>query len=390
MLKTLVAGTGQGGGKIAAAIDSGTILAINTTDSDVLPNLSAEHKIYFSAGGAGQRATVGKQLFDENIEQTTEKIITKVREGGKPQIMFTVASLGGGTGSGTIGALSDILKSEYEDIPNIGLVTLPENSFLSPHSGANVLIAMETLKQEAALDSIIFWDNNRIMARDVPLDKMNKLAWGPIKRFMSYVGYGSSTRTLDIQDFYSLVQQNGSLAFFDTNLPLAVTSPDEVIEKIKDTWANGYYPPEITESLSIVGGFGLMLVIPEIQQNRERLFNQLTARMSEIFSQKTVKVSGFFVDPELPSSQYKVLTVLSGLPFPEQRLAQISEVAEEKRKSIGWPDTIKDSKTAETMIANLSVQTSQRLDEPDSKLDIIFAPPKIGPRTQKKRTTTTR
>ncbi len=372
MLKTLIVGTGQGGGKIAAAFEDGIILAINSTDGDVLPTLPTEHKIYFSTGGAGQNAATGKQLLDETIDQTAEKILTKVRENGKPQVIFTTASLGGGTGSGTVSALSDILKSEYEDIPTIGLVTLPENAFLSPNSGANVLIAIETLKQEAALDSVIFWDNNRIMARDVSLDKMNKLAWGPIKRFMNYVGHGSSTRTLDTQDFYSLVQQSGSLAFFDTNLPLAVTSPDEIIEKIKETWGNSYYPPEITKSLSVVGGFGLILVIPNINQNRERLFNQLAARMSEMFPKKTVKVSGFFVDPELPNSQYKVLTALSGLPFPEQRLTEILEVAATERTSVEWPETITNDKLANTIGSNLKVQTLQRREDNGSKLNNIF------------------
>ena len=388
MLKTQIAGTGQGGGKIAVAFESGSILAINSTDSDVLPSLPSEQKIYFATGGAGQNAATGKQLFENNFEVTSEKILSKVRENGKPQVIFVTASLGGGTGSGTISILADILKSEYEDVPVIGLVTLPENTFLSPKSGANVVIALSELKREAALDSMIFWDNNRVMARGVSLDKMNKWAWGPIKRFMNYVGYGSSTRTLDIQDFYSLVQQSGALAFYDTNLPLAVSNPDEIIAKIKETWEDSYYPPEITKSLKVAGGFGLMLAIPEIGQNKEHLFNQLNARMSDLFPQKTVKVSGFFIDPKLPKSQFKVLTALSGLPFPEQRLAEIVEVSAEKRTSMELPDLIMNDNLIEAMETNLTVQSPQRREE-SNKLDSIFKqtknPARERPLSRKKR-----
>ena len=380
MIKTLIAGTGQGGGKIAAAFERGSILAINSTDKDVLPSLSAEQKIYFSTGGSGQNSATGKQLFEDNFEANGEKILSKVRKNGKPQVIFVSASLGGGTGSGTVSILADLLKSEYEDVPTIGLLTLPENTFLSRQSGANVVIAISELKREAALDSMIFWDNNRVMARDVSLDKMNKIAWGPIKRFINYVGHGSSTRTLDIQDFYSLVQQSGALAFFDTNLPLAVTDPDEIITKVKETWENSYYPPEITASLKTVGGFGLILAVPEINQNKERLFNQLNARMSELFPQKTVKVSGFFIDPELPKSQFKVLTALSGLPFPEQRLAEIVEASAERRDSNELPDLTADDDVVEAIGANLRVQSPQRREEGNDRLSGILNKPKMQSR----------
>lgn len=363
MLKTLIVGTGQGGGKIAVAFQEDSIFAINSTDSDALPDLATERKIYFSDGGAGQNASIGQQLFADHYDMVEEKLMSKVKEIGKPQIIIVTATLGGGTGSGTMGHLADMLKAQYPDVPLIGLVTLPENSFLNPNSGSNVVVAMEILKQTAALDTMIFWDNNKVMARDIPLDKVNRLAWGPIKRFLKYVGYGSSVRTLDIQDFYSLLQRGGSTAVFDTNIPLAMTDVDEVVDQVKKTWEHGYYPAEITENLDSVGGFGLIMTIPVMNQNRERLFNQLNTRMSGMFAQKTIRASGFFIDPELPQSQYKVITFLSGLPYPERRLSDIINVAKTKRTVVEMPDMTKDDALVEALGDNLRVMGPQRKEE---------------------------
>ncbi|KLU61709.1 cell division protein FtsZ [Peptococcaceae bacterium CEB3] len=388
MLKTLVIGAGQGGGKIAVAFQDGPIFALNSTDSDALPELSGEHKIYFSNGGAGQNASVGQQLFAEHYNRIEEQLFARIKDTGQPQVIIVSASLGGGTGSGTLGHLADMLKAQYPDVPVFGVVTLPENAFLNPNSAANVIVAMEILKQAAALDAMIFWDNNKVLARDIPLDTVNKLAWGPIKRFMKYVGYPSTVRTLDTQDFYSLIQRGGSMAVFDTNLPLAMTDPDEIIDQIQKTWGRGFYPSEITENLDFVGGFGFIVAVPEIRQNRERLYHQLNTRLSGMFPQKTIRATGFFMDPELPASQYKVITLLSGLPFPNRRLADIISVAKTKRTIVEMPDLTQDDDLVATLGDNLRVVIPQKRGE-DSKLAAFLGgmakPPARTPMMKKNR-----
>ncbi len=376
MIKALVVGTGQGGGKIAVGYEQSefvNIFAINSTDSDTLPDLPNDHKIYFSTGGAGQNAGTGQRLFAENYDLVEEKLLTKIKQAEKPQVVFVSASLGGGTGSGTVGQLADILKFEFPDVPIIGVVSLPENAFLNPNSAANVIIAMENLKEAKALDATVFWDNNKIMAREIQLAKMNKITWGPIKRFIKYVGYSSSIRTLDTADFGSLVGHGGSLTFFDTNLPMAMGNIDEIISKVRETWATNYYPSELKDNIYSAGGLGLIVVVPDTDQNKERMFNQLNSRISEMFSQRTVKVSGFFVDPELPSSQFKILTALAGLPYPDQRLSEIVNIAKTKRTFVETPDLVSEDTELVNIIGNnLGNRSAQR--RADNKLAGIFSP----------------
>lgn len=364
-MKTLILGSGQGGGKIAVAYpkQSGDhVIALNSTVSDAIPNLESGYELYFldksdPTGGAGQNAARGQELLADNYDIIEEKLVNLVQQQGQPQVVFITASLGGGTGSGTIGHLAEMVKRKVcPKVPLIGLVTLPESSFLNPNSASNVLVAYDTINATGGFDSVIFWDNDKFFAKGVPLPKVNLFAWGPIQRAFKYIGRQSSVSTLDVNDFKLLMQGGGgAAAVFETNLPTSVGDINKVMDAIHNSWTLGYYPEEISHIPNEFAGFGLMMVVPSPQ--KESLFNTLIKNFSNTMMQQVIKVNGFFVDPSLPSQQYKIFTIFTGLPFPDHRLKAIKDIALIAKSQVNHPDLL-DDQTIASVQANLKPNTT--------------------------------
>lgn len=341
-----VIGCGQGGSNlIADGNEMGifeSVAAINTTTVDTMAVPEA-NKIYClnqdnPKRGAGKDAVKGYQLFKENTRVVRERLGMIFSEGSVDASYFVVASLGGGSGNAIAPLLAGLLRSSMdEDLPQplIGLMTLPEDSFLDPRAARNVMLGLDEIQRSRAFDSLSLIDNNKFYNRvrsGETLSKVNKRVWKPWAHVLSYVGRPSDV-TMDVEDFESLVKLGRCLTIYETIVPVSVESPDEMREFVLKSWQNEnhFYPEEHSNPHRLLSdnyshGFCLLIGAPPSVIDRKRaLFEGLYSGVSSILPNNPTSYKAFVSD-DLLKDEYRVITIFTGLPYPLERIREIADM----------------------------------------------------------------
>ena len=195
-MKLVVVGFGQCGGKIAnefsrlnsrarsrrrIEIISGAF-AVNTDVAD-LSNLSSIKSDYRHRILIGNRKTsshgVGKvnELGAEIAKQDGDKVIDAIRSADRffeADAFLLIAGAAGGTGSGSIPVIAQIIKDRYQDKPVYALVVLPfeheeKTEARTIHNSATCLKGVYSVA-----DAVFLVDNQRYVKKDASL--LNNMA----------------------------------------------------------------------------------------------------------------------------------------------------------------------------------------------------------------------
>lgn len=164
-IKVGVFASGQAGGNLGSCFaELGyNCVAINTASSDLesLTNLPEDNKLLlkFGLGGAARERPIGKTAAENYKEQIYSLVKNKLDDS---DVFLLCASLGGGSGSGSLPVLIDIL-SAFEK-PIVVLTILPGSSD-DQHSKKNALEALAELSkdvQSKRIQNLILIDNAKI------------------------------------------------------------------------------------------------------------------------------------------------------------------------------------------------------------------------------------
>jgi cell division protein FtsZ len=184
--KITVIGIGGAGGNMLNAIVKEGInnikyIALNT-DFQALSNVNVEEKIVLGSSltggmGTGANPEIGKLAIEENLDLVLDKIHDS-------DIVFLLAGLGGGTGSGVVPLLTKILQEKQ--ILSIALVTKP---FFFEGSRRMQVAQQAIMKIEEYTDTLIIIPNQKLFEcntmQDISLcdafDKINALMVDCIK-----------------------------------------------------------------------------------------------------------------------------------------------------------------------------------------------------------------
>lgn len=156
-----VVGIGGAGGKIVTRMTEGDplrgveFIAVNT-DAQDLDYSSAHKKIYIGKAltrglGAGMNPEIGKQAAEENRSE-----IGEIVEG--TDILFIVAGMGGGTGTGAAPIIADIAREK--GILTIGIVTKPF-TFEGPQRSSIAHDGLIKLREK--VDALVVVPNDKIL-----------------------------------------------------------------------------------------------------------------------------------------------------------------------------------------------------------------------------------
>ena len=161
-------GLGQCGGNIVdefAKLEY-TVVAINTSDTDLelLKSMHKNNKLLITRDGiqgAGKNPQIGREALEDNIE-SVYKLITDVFDRKRYKKIFICVGLGGGTGSGTVDTLAEILIEQgYE----VGIIaTLPSN-IESPRVQLISLSTFEKITEIEGITTIFLIDNQKAASR---------------------------------------------------------------------------------------------------------------------------------------------------------------------------------------------------------------------------------
>lgn len=256
-LDIVAVGLGQAGGNLAAEFGRRgyRAMALNTANTDLHTlsrsglSVPEDQRVYIGIDGydgAGSDLNYGRECISAHAGTIRERI--GEHAAGADAVVVT-AGLGGGTGS----AVGELVRTlEDLSLPLIVLATLP----FEHESGiakVNAVRAVDQLVKEPLL-GWIFVDNSRIAQAhgDTALDRyyeeINKLIIDPLDNLNQLNGREGveAIRTLDGEDFRTLLLSSGILNFSSTDLNKLEV--EETIQAIRD---NAQYSNLMPEGFSL-------------------------------------------------------------------------------------------------------------------------------------------
>jgi cell division GTPase FtsZ len=269
-LNIVAIGLGQAGGNLAAEFQRRgyPALALNTASSD-LDSLSSsglslpeEHRMYIGIDGfdgAGSDLNYGRECITTHAGQIRERVASHT---AGADVVLVTAGLGGGTGS----AVAELVKIlEDLSLPVMVLATLP-NDHESGIAKVNAVRAVNQLVKEALL-GWMFVDNSRLaqahggVTLDHYYEEINKAIAEPLDAFnrMNAREGIRAIRTLDGEDFRTLLLSSGILSFTTTELPKL--NVEGVIQAVRDGLKFSTLMPE-GFSLETVSYMGVVIEAP--------------------------------------------------------------------------------------------------------------------------------
>jgi cell division GTPase FtsZ len=270
-IEIVAVGLGQAGGNLAAEVARRgyRAIALNTATTDLSSlsksglSLPEDQRIYIGIDGydgAGSDQGYGRECITVNAGKIRERV--SEHAAGADVVLIT-AGLGGGTGS-AVGELVKILSDL--SLPILVLATLP-NDHESGIAKVNAVRAINELVKENLL-GWVFVDNSRLAKNhgDVAFGKyyteINKLILEPIDALNRLNSRDEITaiRSLDGEDFRTLLLSGGILSFSTTTLPRL--SADTVLQAVREGALRSSVNPEGFQ-LENVSYMGVVIEAPD-------------------------------------------------------------------------------------------------------------------------------
>lgn len=192
-------------------VAGGKLISVNT-DANHLRISRADRRILI-----GEKLTKGlgcggyPDLGEKALYESADKVIDELSEAN---IIFLIAGLGGGTGTGATTALAEELRKQFlgTSAPHliVGVVTLPFDT-----ETARMTIAKNGLNRlKAACDTVVVIDNNRLVkiAGNLPFRQALGVANTAIGKFVKGITETITTASLinlDYADLRTIMQGSG-------------------------------------------------------------------------------------------------------------------------------------------------------------------------------------
>jgi len=194
-------------------VSGGKLVSVNT-DANHLRISKADRRILIGENltrglGCGGYPEIGEKALRENVEDV-------IKELSESNIIFLVAGLGGGTGTGATAALAEELRKRFlgSPIPHliVGVVTLPFDV-----ETARMAVAKKGLNRlKDACDTSVVIDNNRLVkiAGNLPFREALGVANTTIGKFIKGITETITTASLINLDYADLraIMQGAGLA----------------------------------------------------------------------------------------------------------------------------------------------------------------------------------
>lgn len=329
-------GIGQGGSRLAESfyqLGYRRVCAVNTTEKDLVHIKIPEANKLTIRGertekdGAGKDPAVAEAAINSQAEEVYD--LLKRCWGEKYDWAFLCIGAGGGTGAGAFAKTHEIIVRLMADLKlgkRVGIVcALPKNDE-GQRVAKNAVATLQKISS-LGLSPVIVIDNERIKAiyPKVPVSKFwdvaNKGICTLLHLFNQIAAQSSPFTTFDPADFATLLS-SGVVAFGATALERYGSQAD-ISKAIRQQLQSN-----ILASVDLNRGkragcifIGSREILDEIpQQNLDHGFEML----SRIMAEGSVVHRGIYVGSK---NDLRVYTMIGELPFPAQRLQELSKIA---------------------------------------------------------------
>lgn len=327
-------GLGQCGGNIANAFAKSDykVIAINTssTDLDKLESISKNNKLLVNLGvqGAGKNPEIGQEVIEEKYEEILH-FVEQVFSPNKNLKIFVCVGLGGGTGTGIVGLMLPIL---IERGFNVSLITTLPSKIESPKAQLVALNGFENISKVEGLGSILVIDNNKanfpfgirekykIINSNIAtrLNNANKLT---IK---------SSEMAFDAQDFLTLLNSTGCIIFTTTKIKdiKLLKQPEYLAQIVRAALSSSIFADCVIEEAQ---GCAILFQLPK--EGCSLLTEEALLKLQRELDNPFEVFTGIY-ENEKYIKQGTLDIILSGLPYPIERLNSMQENLDKKSSSI--------------------------------------------------------
>ena len=217
-------------GVFAVNLGAGDLYGLNhipqTDDHTILLGTTDE----FRGRGAGKVNADGA----EQARRGAHKIVSTIRDNGdvpSADAMLVIATTAGGTGSGSVGVIVDLLKEAFKK-PIYALLVLPfENQYDDPDSMVNTATCLKRVMDNSSADAVFLVDNQKFVRGNQTMtynyETMNrKIA----DSFMDILCVGEETdrryigEVLDANDVIRILRGPTAIGISHTTIPKKQTS----------------------------------------------------------------------------------------------------------------------------------------------------------------------
>ena len=217
-------------GVFAVNLGAGDLYGLNhipqTDDHTILLGTTDE----FRGRGAGKVNADGA----EQARRGGHKIVSTIRDNGdvpSADAMLVIATTAGGTGSGSVGVIVDLLKEAFKK-PIYALLVLPfENQYDDPDSMVNTATCLKRVMDNSSADAVFLVDNQKFVRGNQTMtynyETMNrKIA----DSFMDILCVGEETdrryigEVLDANDVIRILHGPTAIGISHTSIPKKQTS----------------------------------------------------------------------------------------------------------------------------------------------------------------------
>lgn len=217
-------------GVFAVNLGAGDLYGLNhipqTDDHTILLGTTDE----FRGRGAGKVNADGA----EQARRGAHKIVSTIRDNGdvpSADAMLVIATTAGGTGSGSVGVIVDLLKEAFKK-PVYALLVLPfENQYDDPDSMVNTATCLKRVMDNSSADAVFLVDNQKFVRGNQTMtynyETMNrKIA----DSFMDILCVGEETdrryigEVLDANDVIRILRGPTAIGISHTTIPKKQTS----------------------------------------------------------------------------------------------------------------------------------------------------------------------
>jgi cell division GTPase FtsZ len=302
-------------------------MAINTAMVDLsgLDQLESSEKIHLLGyEGAGKDRSIGLEAFLEHKEKIRERINEMYKD---CHIIFPVAALGGGTGSGMIAPCVDLLIEMFESKVVSPIVFTPYKKE-SKRAIMNALEAFSELSLIEDIGSLFIIDNQKVLERfqEVSLKekfkRSNEQIIGMIDLYNKRTNQESSVSNLDQMDLLTVLSERGSAIFSGFGIGEDhIDNGKKMAEKLKKSWSHSIYAETDTNKILRAA---FVVDIPEELTKKlqvDSFFDEI-GKPLEVFS-------GIF-----DSNDARLYTLITGLSFPTRLLKELEESVQKDEKQI--------------------------------------------------------
>ncbi len=293
---TWVKDKGIAGGKLVAVNTDATHLKISKADKRILIGEKLTRGL-----GSGGYPDVGERALYETANEV-------IHELSKSNIIFMVAGLGGGTGTGSIVGLADVLKKKFAGNPMapliVGVVTLPFEV-----ETARMAAAKRGLSRlKSACDSVVVIDNNRLVkvAGNLPFREALGVANTTVGKFVKGVTETITTASLINLDYADLkaIMTGSGLASIGIGEGTGETRVEQAVEKALNGRLLDIEDVTKAQGLLIHVSGGEDLTLAEVNRAAEIMKRSLPPKVKIIW--------GARVDNELQGA-VSVMAVVTGV-----------------------------------------------------------------------------